>query len=409
VTSHPPRLEPIAPPTSRTPSCRDLGTRAKVGPVLQSARFTNFKALQDLSLDLERLTVLVGANGCGKTSVLEAIDLACKLREPIPDEDRSDGGRAGLVLSGRYAFSRLHTSGSKGPLTLHLKGDIEFTVSINDTSPPSKQTHFMSITGPIGGDRHEPDLNIFLQKYGHLIPVTLRLRLNAETIAAPSFIEPGQGPILHPDGSGLASMLAYLAARRSPAFDRIEAALRSIVPRVETLRIEPETITRDEIEYVQLGGQALPRHVPRSYSGHRIELGLRGAGFLRAEAISEGTLLALGLLTVLHADKAPSLVLIDDLDRGLHPTAQRAVFACLRQLLDARPDLQIVCTTHSPYALDCVRPEEVRILKLDADGHAHARKLTDHPEWPQWKGHMAPGEFWSSYGEDWVYGVADDR
>lgn len=381
--------------------------------MLQSARFTNFKALQDLSLDLERLTVLVGANGCGKTSVLEAIDLACKLREPIPDEGSYTGQRPSLLFSGSHAPARLRTAGPYGTLSIGLHGSFDFSVA-TDLAPAS--THDIwrlafSGTGITFSGDTPVERNAARTFLAHLqsLPRSIRLRLHAETIAAPSFIEPGQGPNLRPDGAGLASMLASLAARRSPALDRIEAALRTIVPRVETLRIEDETITRDEIEYVQLGGQALPRHVPRSYSGHRIELCLRGAGFLRAEAFSEGTLLALGLLTVLHADKAPSLVLIDDLDRGLHPTAQRAVFACLRQLLDARPDLQIVCTTHSPYALDCVRPEEVRILKLDADGHAHARKLTDHPEWPQWKDHLAPGEFWSSYGEDWVYGVADDR
>jgi AAA15 family ATPase/GTPase len=36
----------------------------------------NFKNLRELKVDLEPVTVLVGANGSGKTSLLDAIELA---------------------------------------------------------------------------------------------------------------------------------------------------------------------------------------------------------------------------------------------------------------------------------------------------------------------------------------------
>ena len=36
----------------------------------------NFKSIVDLSLDLGRFNVIIGANGCGKTNVLEAIAFA---------------------------------------------------------------------------------------------------------------------------------------------------------------------------------------------------------------------------------------------------------------------------------------------------------------------------------------------
>lgn len=52
--------------------------------MLQSAQFRNFKALRGVSIDLERFTVLVGANGCGKTSVLEAIDLVYRTWASAP-------------------------------------------------------------------------------------------------------------------------------------------------------------------------------------------------------------------------------------------------------------------------------------------------------------------------------------
>src|SRR4051794_34569064 len=43
-------------------------------PMIQSVAIQNFKSIRDQTIDLDRLTVFVGANGSGKTSVLEAIE-----------------------------------------------------------------------------------------------------------------------------------------------------------------------------------------------------------------------------------------------------------------------------------------------------------------------------------------------
>jgi AAA15 family ATPase/GTPase len=43
--------------------------------MIDLVHFENFKSLQDVTLDLGRLTALVGANGCGKSSVLQAMHL----------------------------------------------------------------------------------------------------------------------------------------------------------------------------------------------------------------------------------------------------------------------------------------------------------------------------------------------
>jgi predicted ATPase len=64
---------------------------------------------------------------------------------------------------------------------------------------------------------------------------------------------------------------------------------------------------------------------------------------LSANQVSEGTLLMLGLLTAIYSKDRPGLILLDDLDRGLHPKAQRDLIALLRKLLANNPELLIVC------------------------------------------------------------------
>jgi predicted ATPase len=127
-----------------------------------------------------------------------------------------------------------------------------------------------------------------------------------------------------------------------------------------------------------------------------------GADSVQANQMSEGTLLVLGLLTALHTSGRPNLVLLDDLDRGLHPKAQKELITLLRGLLETNPDLQIVATTHSPYMLDCMMVDEVRMTFLKQDGATMCAPLTSHPKFPKWKDEMMPGEMWSLFGEKWV-------
>ena len=49
----------------------------------------NFKCLRDVTVNLEPFTVFVGANGSGKTSFLQALDLLCRTFQMQPVQ--SDG------------------------------------------------------------------------------------------------------------------------------------------------------------------------------------------------------------------------------------------------------------------------------------------------------------------------------
>ena len=75
--------------------------------MIHSLEIHNFKNLRNLEMDLEPLTVLVGANGSGKTSVLEAIHLAVQRR----------GRPHGKALQGRAALRlAVHARRTRGPI-----------------------------------------------------------------------------------------------------------------------------------------------------------------------------------------------------------------------------------------------------------------------------------------------------
>jgi hypothetical protein len=227
------------------------------------------------------------------------------------------------------------------------------------------------------------------------------LRLEADKIAQPSYSE-ALSPRIEPDGSGVAAVLADMALSRLEDFRHVEEGLRAVIPSVQQIRLERARVRRSAIQRITIDNRTSESTVEREYVGHRVVFDMRGAPNVSATAASEGTLVVLGILTAILGHRGHNLVLIDDLERGVHPRAIADLVAQLRRLLDMFPDLQIVATSHSPYLVDLLEPAEVRLMLADETGSARWARLDDHPDFERWREFMRPGEIWSMIGEDWV-------
>jgi hypothetical protein len=209
-------------------------------------------------------------------------------------------------------------------------------------------------------------------------------------------------PRMASDGSGLASALAWMKGAAEDELAQITSDLRHVVPGVRRIRTLRERVRNRRVEKIEIDGQPVWRPVGDIRIGDRFELEFDDGSEIASDLLSEGTVLALGLLTKLHEPGRPHLVLLDDIDRGLHLGAQVKLVQVLRTLMEIEPELQIVCTTHSPYLLDLFEPGEVRVLALDAERRTHARPLTEHPDFGKWKFGTQTGELWAALGEEWV-------
>jgi predicted ATPase len=185
-------------------------------------------------------------------------------------------------------------------------------------------------------------------------------------------------------------------------FSDVLKSLQSVVPSVKNIRVRPAPVRIKETQVFKIDDEVVPHDKERQVVGHELIFDMVGAQEVPAHSVSEGTLLALALLTLLWSPDCPNLVLLDDIEQGLHPKAQRELIAQLRKILEQRPELQIVLTSHSPYIVDELEPEEVWLLATDDEGVAHAQRLSDHPEADQWLKVLTTGEFWSAEGEEWV-------
>ena len=344
--------------------------------MISKVSIRNFKCLRDVQIELERFTVFVGPNASGKSSILQGLDLLCRsFRDP-------QEGTVDVELS--KAVSR----GSKDNVELAAEsGGKGYRYRIPSPSSPG--------IPPFCGR------GVVRARDAELLPISTRLigSIGVPTQRSVTFAAFGVAPtgslqahcprpnpaspdptVMAPDGTGIHSALANMALNDPDSWQQLQADLRRIIPTIRRLRHTKTAINQPAaLLFDTVGADSLP-----------------------AQQVSEGTLLVLGLLAALHASGRPSLVLLDDLDRGLHPRAQKELISLLRGLLETNPDLQIVAATHSPYMLDCMETNEVRMTVLRDDGATVCAALASHPKFEKWKDEMAPGEMWSLFGEKWL-------
>ncbi len=340
--------------------------------MIDRVQFENFKSLQSVTLQLGRLTALVGPNGCGKSSVLQGMHLVSqKARDVSP-----------VLESLVRLHPRLMYRGGPGEMKISMHSSSGDELGVEVREAPDKLAE-VDITRPHGSS----------QKFDSVA----YLHLDANEMIRTSLTE-NENPRMAANGSNLASALAWMKGAAEDDLAQITTDLRQVVPGVKKIRTLRERVTHRRMEKLDIDGQPIWRPVDESLIGDRFEIEFDDGSEIPADLLSEGTVLALGLLTKLREPERPRLILIDDIDRGLHLAAQAKLVQALRALMKLDPELQIVCTTHSAYLLDLFEPAEVRVLALDAERRTHVRPLTEHPDFAKWKFGTQTGELWAALG-----------
>jgi predicted ATPase len=376
--------------TKRPPAAGAATTPTRI----EALHVTNYRALQSISLtDVTPLTVLLGSNGSGKSTIFDVFSFLA--------ECFASGGLRG-ALEKRGRFRELRTRGSTGPIvfeltyrenpedspaTYHLEIDerdgapvvVEESlkwrrVAANRAGAPYNILSFRYGQGwVISGERPEKDdkkVNETLDEPDLLAVSTLgRLKGNARVAALRRFVtswyvsylsaadarsQPDAGAEEHLSrtGDNLANVIQYLKEKHSPTLHRVFETLRRRVPQIQE-------VTSEE----QRDGKLL--------------LLIKDAPFkepVLARFASDGTLKMLSYLVVLHDPAPPPFIGIEEPENFLHPRLLRELGEECR---DATRTSQLLVTTHSPFLLNAMRPEEVRILYRDRSGYTRTRTASD--------------------------------
>ncbi len=373
--------------------------------MLSKLELHNFKSHHQtqFNFDNSRLQALIGKNGSGKTSVLQSLYWLSQLSTATDPKSKilyDTILEIGLDY-GTIDRSKMIVVGSgywENNTQEHWQFSYEFHRRSSDFWKPINRTWINNGEKIIIETTQAQSSSIVIPPE---LKFTTHLKLNVGNLAKASYSEEII-PKIQFDGSGLAPILDYLRSEAPERFQDIQGMLQQIVPGVRRIGIRRAKVKIDRQRSIEVDGKSISYEENQEVVGQEIVLDMNTGNRIPAHAISEGTMLTLGLLTVLMNPKQPNLVLLDDIEQGLHPKAQRELITVFKQIIQANPNLQIIFTTHSPYIIDELEPSQVHVLSNSKSGFTHAKRLDEHPDAEWAKQTLTTGEFWNAEGEDWV-------
>lgn len=364
----------------------------------------NYRGHAATRIPLTPLCVLVGPNGVGKSSALEALSLLGQMLDLL---ERAPGAQPEQVFTGGSELQWLLRRGGTEDLKVEVGGEggeerwrLWVTASQTGNAQSTKLGWDVKYAADTGASSKLTDDAVNVRSPRSERPAgakvlrdVVTLRLDSRRLAEPSTSE-DEVPRLQEDGYGLATVLSTLKLFSTDRFHALEEAACRIVPALRAIGFKRTRLQRKE-SYLS------PKQV---IVADELLLDFVDATGLPGHAASEGTLIVIGILATLYGPVAPRLLLLEDVERALHPKAQKDLITGIRGAMEAVPDTQIIATSHSPYLVDALAPEEVVVLGRGANGQVAARRLSENPK-AKLLDVLTSGELWTAEGEDWVSGV----
>ncbi|WP_437742562.1 AAA family ATPase [Sorangium sp. So ce302] len=360
---------------------------------IDEIRLINFRAFERFALHLEpRLTVLVGRNGTGKTTVLEGLAVALGAWLSFFNASRDDRP---IAKSAARFVTTMHggvpSMATCYPVRVEASG--ETPLGHVAWARELRGADSRTTTGVTKSGREGP------LEATRFMPRGIEDAISgAEPIALPVLAYYGTGRLWHhkrdrnPERAGLKSRLQGYRASLEAASDqkgfeawmawREEDRVQRLARAAEEGRPLSE-VRSPELEGVSAAACAClegARRIYYSANHQELRVDFLDGSSLPFGALSDGqrNLIAVAadiawratqLNPQLGAEapaRATGVVLIDEVDLHLHPAWQWRV---LDDLLRAFPGIQFVVTTHSPQVMSAAPRGSVRLLDPDHQAH----------------------------------------
>jgi predicted ATPase len=369
----------------------------RIPPRVERVRIKNFRALRDVEFkEITPLSVLLGPNGSGKSTFFDVFAFLA--------ECFTDGLRRAVGSRGDGSLRDLRSRDGSGPISLELTYREGYQV--DDRKPPAITYHleidedrnrpvvgrewmhwrrlahgkpfrfldYMRGDGSVitgeAPEAEETRINRKLSGSDVLAVSTLgQLAENPRVKALRDFVTgwhlshlsakemreiPTAGPQEHLSRSGdnLVNVIAHLRENHPDVLNEIFESLRRRIPRIE--RVDPVPLP----------------------SGHLL-LMVKDAPFteaVQARYASDGTMKMLAYLVQLNDPMPPPLIGIEEPENFLHPKLLREL---AEECDQAAGRTQLIVTTHSPFFIDALAPEQVWAMARDENGYTMAKRLAD--------------------------------
>lgn len=386
-----------------------------ISKVIISIELENWKSFKRASLPLDKLTVLIGTNASGKSNALDALEFLFRISQGVDITAALVGDSSIPMLRGGLAWAS-HKGKGQFTITVKCQGedkstDYEYAIAIelNETSAEisSEQLTRIKYQGKIERRLRlfwtdEPEdgapgitARLYNTKSGTKQPVRRNISVLNQLEIFPVREEIGQGIaqvifnlrnifILDPnpgamrnysrpgerlfkDGSNIAGVLVALEPKRRAEVMAELTSYAAKIPEKDIIEVSAETVDRHGIDAML--------YCRESWSGKEIR-------DVDARGMSDGTLRFISVVVALLTRPAGSLIVIEEIDNGLHPSRAIDLLAAITEI-GAERKIDVLITTHNVALLDALPPNVVRSVAVASrdpkDGASKIRVLDDLP------------------------------
>lgn len=314
--------------------------------MINKIKIENYKSVVSLELELGRINVFIGENGCGKTNILEGIALAAAAAGNKLDYEFL--GTRGLRVT-EFPLMQSAFVRNSAPIQVAITGEIK-TVAYGIDNPDGldlKAFQVMSNNNFIG------DEQLGISSFLNYAPENYFLR---------RFEEEGQIRPLGIRGEGLFKHL------------------------VDIYRTKPEILEKIS-EKLRLMGWFQGFEIPKDlmFTERRINIKdkyLQELDFFDQRSANEGFLYLLFYFTLFMSEKTPPFFAIDNIDNALNPKLCQELIKQLTQLT-TDCNKQCILSTHNPAILDGLNladdTQRLFTIYRNADGHTIAKRILPKP------------------------------
>jgi predicted ATP-binding protein involved in virulence len=336
----------------------------------------NFKKFIDLPIDFHKqFTLLVGENGSGKTSVLDALAVAIGLwhkvapgsgwRNILPEEIRLDPVRAG----DRVTFSRILPTSITAMGSIGQKDGLTWTRMIRKggTRTTNAEAHDAdaAITELVESSQKQKELLPVLAYYGAgraWLPTNKRPSGKTSLEKTRQFSAYYNCLDTRIRDRELNEWVLFETAAANGhgtgrlGFEAVKRAVLACIPEADGLRFDAD------LKEIVLSIKDHEQPFYNLSAGQRMMLALVADIAIKAVTLNSylfGPSNAASDDPMKLLELTPGIVLIDELDIHLHPSWQRRVATDLKKTF---PAIQFICTSHSPQVIGEVSRDEVRLM-----------------------------------------------
>ena len=393
---------------------------------LESFRLKNFKAVRDSGpVRFGPLTVLIGDNGSGKSSLIEGLQTyQCIVTDRL---DKAMQMWRGFEYVRNAAVSHTDKVNNEGRnyLTNSIEFEVDYFVQQSQSHHLTVATHpnndevvifeeslwldkkqimtrnkegeifdadgerfvenrlfptRFSITLPdilplllavVADKAHTDDLQSY-RDADNLIESWQFVTLNPYLMGGPRQLQRTGGKIrLNSNGSNIAEYLLDIRKRDSDAFEGIIETLQYVLPYVRDLQ------------------PALTSELERAVYLQMTEEDYKIPGWL----LSTGTLRILALLALFRHPEPPPLIIIEEIENGLDPRTIHLIVEELRNLTETG-QTQVIVTTHSPYLLDLLALSHI-VLVERVNGQPVFSRPADEEALKEWANNFGSGRLYT--------------